>query len=174
MVVVVDAHVTGVDLDDIVHEQQQHDSADVDVAFGVLGQHVGEERHVPRVLGGVLAPQATEHERMTFDAAQPVELLDEGELRGQAVATDRAGDVDDVGRALGGCVDGASPRSELDPVAERVVDVEDVRADRIRLPPGVQATIAQHRLHAAEVDHGEGRVRLGGGDEVVLDADVDP
>jgi hypothetical protein len=54
---VVNQRVAGVDLDDVVHEEQPRDAHRVDRFVGCVGE--GERHHgdVPRVLGGVLAPR---------------------------------------------------------------------------------------------------------------------
>jgi hypothetical protein len=77
---VVGERVAGVDLDHVVHERHADHARHVDPVAGVLRQHHGRQREVPRVLGAVLAPRAVAQGRLAQHALEAVHLHEEGEL----------------------------------------------------------------------------------------------
>ena len=76
-VLVVDEHITGVYLDDVVDEEDLQDPLDVDGLVGEGGHHEGGHRHMPRVLGRVLPTFAVENQRLAEHALESIELEDE-------------------------------------------------------------------------------------------------
>ncbi len=71
--------IAGVDLDDVVHQQQPDHVQDIDLA-GVLGQRQREHRQVPAMLGGVFLAAAIDQRRLAHHGFELVQLGEKLEL----------------------------------------------------------------------------------------------
>ncbi len=86
---VVDERVPGVDLDDVVHDDQLQHAPHVDRLGRVLGQHHGHEAEVPGVLRRPLPPRSVRQGAAPLDLLEPIHLEDECELGVEPVAVPR-------------------------------------------------------------------------------------